>query len=736
MILPFTPLFLHHISSGAHLAAASATAILCLTATITYAQPETSTQRGREVVVTATKPGNEKRPASLAIPTAESAARTLDKVAGGTNFILADDYKNGRTSTLKDALDYQPGVIAQSRSGGEDSRVTIRGSAIQRTFNGRGILLLQDGFPVNQADGSLDYRSVDSLSAAYIEIYRGANALEYGGSTLGGSVNYVGPTGYNSSPIQLRFEAGSFDYYRAQASSGMVVGNFDYYAGFTHFSQDGFREHSRQNNQRANVNIGWRMNDSVEMRFYAMYATTYSEIPGELTKAQLEADPTQAVGPFPGPVSRFDLVRSNWMRNFETLRFGTRTAIVLDPDQRLDVTASWTGKDMDHPLVWYTDQLSNDGFADIKYTSSCDFLGKSNTLTLGVNSSLGYIEESRFQNNAGNQGRKFFDTSLSAANVTLYAQNEWNIAPDWTLVTGMQAIWANRESEQTQPLTAQSDQDYWGFNPKLGAIWNLRPNAQVFANVSRSFEPPTFGELLGNVPAFPELTPRFDAWTPLDAQTATTVELGTRGTHERFRWDASFYSAWVDDELLAYQTAPGVERTINATATHHIGIEAGFHTVLWEREAGFTGCYKPAQDQEQLLLRQSYTWSSFFFDSDPVYGSNTLPGIPEHYYRAELMYAHPCGFYAGPNVEWSAQKYPIDFANTTFADPYALLGLKLGWKAETSHGDFHVFFEARNLTDQRYAATTSLVTDARGQDAQVYWPGDGRAFYGGLEWKW
>jgi iron complex outermembrane receptor protein len=43
-----------------------------------------------------------------------------------------------------------------------------------------------------------------------------------------------------------------------------------------------------------------------------------------------------------------------------------------------------------------------------------------------------------------------------------------------------------------------------------------------------------------------------------------------------------------------------------------------------------------------------------------------------------------------------------------------------------------VFFEARNLTDKTYAS--SIVSDAA--DKRFFEPGDGRAFYGGLEWRW
>ena len=43
-----------------------------------------------------------------------------------------------------------------------------------------------------------------------------------------------------------------------------------------------------------------------------------------------------------------------------------------------------------------------------------------------------------------------------------------------------------------------------------------------------------------------------------------------------------------------------------------------------------------------------------------------------------------------------------------------------------------VFFEARNLTNATY--TSSVVVDDANK--RFYEPGDGRAFYGALEWRW
>ena len=146
---------------------------------------------------------------SLTSPTLETLRERIAKIPGGAEVIDAETYKKGRATTLKDALDYAPGVFIQSRFGAEESRLSIRGSGIQRTFHGRGIKLLQDGIPLNLADGGFDFQAVEPLSAKAVEVFRGANALEYGATTLGGAVNFLSRTGYDAPRFSALFEHGS-----------------------------------------------------------------------------------------------------------------------------------------------------------------------------------------------------------------------------------------------------------------------------------------------------------------------------------------------------------------------------------------------------------------------------------------------------------------------------------------------------------------------------------------------
>ncbi len=118
----------------------------------------------------------EPAPSAALRPSVEEERERLAHIPGGTNLI--DPQSETRLATLRDALDYQPGILIQEFFGGADQpRLNIRGSGIQSNPVNRGILLLQDGLPLNEADGSFIIGLLEPRNAAFVSVRRGANAL-------------------------------------------------------------------------------------------------------------------------------------------------------------------------------------------------------------------------------------------------------------------------------------------------------------------------------------------------------------------------------------------------------------------------------------------------------------------------------------------------------------------------------------------------------------------------------
>jgi iron complex outermembrane receptor protein len=592
-----------------------------------------------------------------------------------------------------------------------NSRLSIRGSGLSRTHHLRGIGLFQDGIPINLADGGGDFQDIDPLAFQYTEVYKGANALEYGTAALGGAINFVSPTGRDADRLNLRLEGGSFDTGRAQIATGGVAGDGDYYLSLSHLRSDGFRDQMDQDNTRLFINAGYRLSEDLETRFYLTYGDINQEIPGSLSKAQVEDDPAQAN---PGNV------RNNYQRDWEVLRVANKTTWRGD-NQEISGGVYAVSKQLYHPIYQLLDQDSMDYGTYATLRQNGELAGKPNRVTVGARVGTGDTDDRRYVNLAGNYGDQTFNAREQSRNAALFAENRTVLTLGWTGILGAQASYAERDYDDRflSDGDRSGTESYQGFSPKLGLLWDAADNLQFFANLSRAFEPPTFSELTQSIPGVSGLA-------NLDPQTATTLEIGSRGQWAALSWDASLYRSWVRDELIFIALGDGGQSAVlNADKTTHQGVELGLGASL----AQFRG--------QEISSRVAYTYNDFKFDNDPQWSNTQIPGIPEHYVRAELRYRHPAGFSIAPNVEWVPQGYPVDFKNTLETDSYALLGLTASYDVSSQ---LSLFLDARNLTDKKYAATTDVIAQpaigAFGPNTNVFIPGDGRSVYAGLTMRW
>ncbi|OWQ38124.1 TonB-dependent receptor domain-containing protein [Pseudomonas sp. DrBHI1] len=642
----------------------------------------------------------------------EAAADQLREIPGASNLVDMDKVGEGRVASNQDVLAYQPGVFAQS-AGNDGIKLSIRGSGINRApgAHGSGVYTMFDGLPLT-GPGGTPYELFEALWLSRAEVLRGANGFDQGSLALGGAINYVTHTGHDAAPLQVRYEVGSRGYQRRHISTGQVLGNLDYYVALTDAEYDGYQDHSSGSAKGIAANVGYRFNPNLETRFYLRYRETENDLAGRLTKDQIKHHPRAANPAYLARDDRRPQPGSTWV--------GNKTTFFLDDDSRLEAGLVYHDYPMDlreGPMrlkVAYTDVSGT-----LNYLRRDTLFGHESKTTLGWRTTkhLPNSGASQFARPGGdNFGARTRDFSYQGSDTVLHAGNDLELIPDLWLTTGLAMIYTRRESDVTYPTSGgKVSQHDWDYAPRLGLRYDLRPDLQVYGNLSRSVEPPHPWSLVWSAPVANQPM-------KMQNQTAATLELGARGDSALGRWDLAWYYAQVRHELLNVEVVQGLPfKEFNASPTVHQGIEAGLDSLLWEQPG--TG---------KLSLRQAYTFSDFHYRDDDTFGDNRLPGIPMHYYQAELRYDWPSGFHAGVNTQM-ASKVQVDYANSYHADAYALLGARLGW--DSPKRDWQTWLDLRNLTNKRYAATVTPGYNDAGQDIARSTPGEGFGVYAGVSYS-
>lgn len=658
--------------------------------------------------------------------TIESARAEAAATPGGIDVIDMDDNLQRSVSNLADVLRYSPGVWAASATGDDNVFISSRGSNLDAiNYDMNGVKLLQDGLPVTTADGNNHNRVVDPLAARYASVARGANAMAFGASTLGGAINFETLTARDLPGSSLLLNGGSFDLAQMRLTGAGVFDNeFDGLVSIEAKNWDGFREHNEQQRLGLYANGGWQISDDLAVRGYLTWVSNDQELSGPLSRAQMDDDPDQAGA---GAIS------GNYQVDVDTLRLAGKMTWQPGANAQFEAGLSFEQQSLFHPIV---DRIMVDfdgpgpmepiEVFSLLIDTDQDNLGGmlryrrvagDHEITLGANLGRTTVVGGNYRNLNGQPNGISTKVDNEATSLEAFVMDRWQFADRWTFTLALQGVRAERNVRNTDVdsgILSNPSEVYTSINPRIGAIFDLSDDASLYANVSRLYEPPTNYQLQDNV-AGGDAT--------LDAMYGTVLEVGTRGggglgDDDIWQWDLSLYYAEIHDEILSVDdpSAPGTSLSTNVDQTVHAGLELLINA-SWDIGKGSI---------EPLL---SLTVNHFEFDNDPAYGNNRLPVAPKYALHGEVMYSNDRGWFAGPTFDLTGERYG-DFTNTFEIEDYALLGLRGGWSGR----EWKIFAELGNLLDEEYVAYNA-VRDVATSDAAILYPGAPRSAFVGIEWK-
>jgi iron complex outermembrane recepter protein len=643
-----------------------------------------------------------------------------------------DSLLPGQTHTfVEQTLTFLPGVtVANRHNPSQDTRVSIRGFGARSQFGARSIRILRDGMPLTLPDGQTPIDYIDLEAVGRVEAIRGTASALYGNAS--GGVLDLRSVEPPNVPIaaQVRSWAGTAGMRRYTGLFAGSAGGVGYGGNIGRTTNEGYRDFAKQRLTNGFVRASTEI-ASTSLTLIGMgMDMPLAQNPGALSRAQWEADPTQA-----DTLS----VQKQARKEVHQVQIGLSARRAAFGEGELAAQAFGGTRTLYNPLTFAVVGIDRrQGGGGARLTLPFTVAGFANRLSIGADAQ--FMNDARKNwancNNVARataacstigveKGVLQLDQREIVSSVGPYIRDEIDIGRVRASV-GVRADrmrFELRDAFLTDNRNDSGDRTMRAVSPMLGVSSRIATFHSVYANVGSAFETPTTTELGNQADGSAGLN------RELDPQYSTTYEVGAKGlAFSRVQYDVALFDSNIHDELVPYATPTSAGRMFfrNAGKTRRNGVEVALMT-----------------DVGPVTLASTYAYSHFRFRSFATvttvqgrlvtteFGGNTIPGIPEHQAQLGATWRIRNAFLAAEGVAKS--EVFVNDANAASAPGFAILNLRAGGTAIFGQPRLSPMIAVNNVFDRQYVG--SVAVNAAGASVPVtkfYEPAPGRTWYIGL----
>jgi iron complex outermembrane receptor protein len=642
------------------------------------------------------------------------------------SIVPRSNFAPGKGYGLDEVLAGVPGVLAQSRFGNQDIRLTIRGfgarGAGERSNAGtaRGIRVLSDGFPETEPDGRTAFDLLDLSGAGVVEVVR-SNASSVWGNAAGGVVNVRSNTMFESPYAQYSSAFGSFGFRKEMVHAGMMLGDGRLALSMSNTNSDGWRYHSQSSLAQLNAAVLAPLGERTTMGVFLSGATNIFRIPGPLSQAQFDSAARQSDSLY---IKRDE-------RRFNRLgRIGVTVSHEINDVHSLSASAFVNPK--------YLQRSERNTFRDFtRYHTGGNLIYQQRlTLSEGVHNVLTVGMDEAYQDGAilfytlsstGSRGSTLRDNKREGANnFGAFLQDELLLNDRWSVLFGGRYDNITYYGESFINPKLNDSRSFTRFTPKGGITYRLSPTHSVYANVGGGVEVPA-GNETDPIPTYGQDT--IYAINPLlDAITSTTVEVGTKqimqfGEGEwggSLTYDVALYWLQVNNDIIPYRNG---RFYFTAGKTRRMGAELGARVVLTNGlslDGAFTLSNNKYIEYRVDSVHYSASKAGIFAD----YADNKVAGVPEVFFNAGVKYSpsYASGAYVRASLQGVSGFY-VDDPNRVRVPAWATMNAAIGIdRFHPAGGAFYLsaFVGINNLLDKKYASSAWINPDLNTAGKPVY----------------
>ena len=664
--------------------------------------------------------------------------------------------------------------------------------------NPQGLSVYVDGVRVNEPfSNTVMWDLIPSFSIDRMQMIGGSNPV-FGLNTLGGALSMQTKSGQTFNKTAIDYSAGSWGRQVSLIETGGISkeGEFDYYFGYEHFTEGGWRDFSPTHVNQLFGQLGWEDDTS---RYEINYTGAHNLMIGNgLTpKDLLGKDRTgihtledETINDF----GKWVITASHFI---DEMTMVSSNAYYIRSDRRTfngDLNDDFCSTDMGNEDECSTESLAafdadgsqnlNEGVlnrtktkqdaygGNVQVTFDNDFKERRNQLIVGSGieysvirfrqsgQEIATLEASGFF--GGATGDEEQSTGLTGKTKTfgLFATNTHSLSDTLSINTAARynSVQVDNMDTFNAPGASASltgKHDFERINPSIGLTFHPTKNYTTYASYSQSSRAPTSIELGCANPDQPcNLPTQMADDPPLNQVVAKTIELGARGRLSNgVSWNATIYDASNYDDILFVNasSASGAGYFTNVSKTTRQGVDLGLAFNTNKGSMNINYGYLLARYGSEINLPNEVN-SSASSDLISVKKGDYLPNIPKHHLKIRSDYQFKQGFNVGATISAFTKSYMMGNENQEHDSSGGLQGeipgyVTLNMDSEYNYNNgWKVYVKAINVLDQSYytggrLAESSVQTSDRlhngdeGDSVASLIPGSPQAAWIGLRYE-
>lgn len=624
---------------------------------------------------------------------------------------------------LDGILTLVPGVVSQSRSGGIDSRIQIRGfgarGAGQRSNAGtsRGIRFYTDGIPETEPDGRTSFDLVNTVHASSVEVVR-SNASVLWGNASGGIVSVSTIPQTRTAFANIDFSTGSFGLLRQSLLANTPLGDGQAYVSITNTTLDGWRQNSGGSQTLGTIGIVTKPGDLTTLNLFVTGAGNEWQIPGPLTLGQFETDPQQAQGDT--NIYKPTFVQRNERRDNSLIRIGSTLDHTFDAENGVSAMAFVQTKKLQRSERNTFRDFNRYHIGGNAVYRNIQLVGDNihNRLLIGGDAQYqdGSILFYNLDPATQERGTTLRQNKREGAlNAGVFIQDEVSIG-ELGITAGLRYDAVKYINEDYINPSADSTAYYTMLVPKLGLLYRVTPLMSVYANLGGGIEVPAGNET--DPPAVIGSTTPTKSINPLlKPIISTTYEVGIKGLAiesggflRSLQYDVAAFYIGIQNDIVPYNS--GAFYTTAGRSTR-MGIEFGGMATT---DLGFTLASSIAIMKTEYI---DYVVDSGYINASlqgrtTSYSGNQQSGIPSLSATFRLRYDLPS--VRGLFFEIESRtlgSYFADDANQITVEGWTVFSAAIGARLEliSQHLALNILARADNFTNKSFMASAWINPD-------------------------